>query len=153
MEIRIVMYNLTDTGDRDHKMYAKGFSHVGYPRGWPGREVAVKYITSLWALYLMHEAQELVTYRGVPLFYRSSELVDGRSVAVYRESEVPVVDAHGHNSVSQLAIERSGDIASTLDWSLGLGAGAELVKACEERAKIELQNEIDFVAGRGARWE
>jgi hypothetical protein len=152
--ITMNMYGMHDTGDQEKKMI-DGFIHQGRPEGWPGYPVAHAYISALWSLYLMHEAQELVTFRGTRVKYSQATHRDrvGYLVREDRFAEISVIDAHSDRGANQKALMSTNNIASTLDWGLGLGEGAKLVEKHAMDASRELENEIAFLKGQVPRWE
>lgn len=140
MDIRFKMENLRDTTDPDVNFTAgRGFSHLlRFPVQWPGYEVARVYLTAGWTLYMIHEGLELVTFKSNTWPFEKNRL--------YRNTirERPVVDAHDDYGAHQKAISTGlENIASTLDWVLGLGNGQKMVEAHAERAAKELAAELD----------
>ncbi len=144
-EIDFRLFNLRDTSNPDLPIANNAFRVPCAPFGWPSLYVAQIYLASFWSIFLMHEAQELVTYRGTDLNRRYRAVENGRYVDRYAAE--PVIDSHEFNGASQTAIHGTRNIANTLDWGLGHGKGHALVVRHADAAKRELQNEIDYLTG------
>ncbi len=126
------MSSLRDTGNPDRRIL-DGFLHfakVGW--AWPGEQAAGAYIAALWSLYMIHEALELTTFKEQNWPRRLDHM------------EKPVIDAHDVNGFHQKTLAyQTNDIPATIDWALGLGAGRKLVDENADRARQDVENEMN----------
>lgn len=151
LTIEFRLFGVRDTGDQSRRLYEpSGFLMPLYPAlEWPGLSPAQEYLAAGWTLFLMHEAQELVTLRGFKgQSYRAHD-AKGR-VGTYR-GERSVVDPHDRYSVNQKAIQATRYIGQTLDIVHGAGRGQYIVTLHKARANREIANEIDYLIGRVPR--
>lgn len=139
VEIGMYMDNLPDT-------FVPGKIHNNFlmyaqPIGWPGYHAARTYITAVWALYLQHEAYELVTYkeRGACSPRRSHQLDCVDCQGVNR-----VVNPHGPGEHSRMVREDCHKIEAMLKW-VHADHGAKILEANREQADKELTNEVAYV--------
>lgn len=148
--INFEMRNLRDTGTRD-KIIPGAFILQGTPTGWPGRRAAQIYLSALWALFGIHENLELITHRGTE-HWRSYRHTDDK-LDVFRTNERPVVDPHSNTGANQMALSKSYDVASTMDWAIGLGEGQKILERNHTEAQQEFENELAFELGSVPHWE
>lgn len=146
--IRLEMDMLRDTANPDHFM--PNFGHnLELKYQWPGYEVAQAYVTAGWVLYMIHEGMELVTRRNQ--FWpnakpgnRKCSCGCGQVIMLKENAEPMIINAHDVYGVHQKALSTGTyDIASTIDWALGLGAGQRMIEMNAEKAAKELAAEID----------
>lgn len=163
MVVEFRMYNMRDTSDPDRLMGA-GFRHYGAVGwNWPGLGPARTYTAALWSLYMVHEALELTTLRerawDVPpeetgVWERACQcglcVKAGAPAARYfaegqRRMEDAIVSAHDSMGAPQRSIASSAtrDLARTMDYVLGLGQGRLMLDEWAERARMDVENEIE----------
>jgi hypothetical protein len=155
VSITFRMYNLNDNTNPGSEKMLDGFYTMARPMGWPGRQVAELYLVAAWSLYLMHEAQELVTKRGSSFEYRKSLRKEGGLESVFRKGEIPVIDPHNIDGPNQQALANTNDIPGTINRGFGAapGYGEKIVANGRVRALQDIENQITFLAGTYGRWE
>ena len=110
--IKFCLPNVHNTGAEDpNEKQRPDFGHAGWPKVWPGREVAKVYLAALWGLYLAHEAFELVTRR-------ETKFVGGKEVerVHYR---TPIIDAHDGAGLNQRLLCSTGNVHGIIAWAIG----------------------------------
>jgi hypothetical protein len=141
-EIRLdfVMFNICDTSyDSENRMWR--FRHGATLTEWPGLENAKMWISAAWALYLQHEAFELVTLRDRAGCSWHDGYVEGCPECA---SNAAIIDAHGMNHHQEL-LRATGDVKRILKWAIGDAWAEKLLEVDAKRAKADLDNEMAYV--------
>lgn len=141
-EVRLdfVMLNICDTSfDSERRMWR--FRHGATLVEWPGLENAKMWISAAWALYLQHEAFELVTLRDRAGCNYHDGYIEGCSECA---ENAAIIDAHG-NGHHQSLLRDTGDVKKTLQWAIGDAWAVALLDADAARAKQDLDNEMAWV--------
>jgi hypothetical protein len=141
-EVRLdfMMFNICDTSyDSENRMWR--FRHGATLTEWPGLENAKMWISAAWALYLQHEAFELVTLRDRAGCSWHDGYVEGCPECA---SNAAIIDAHGMNHHQEL-LRATGDVKRILKWAIGDAWAEKLLEVDAKRAKADLDNEMAYV--------
>lgn len=144
VRLEFIMFNLCDTSydnspGQEHRMWR--FRHGVTIMEWPGLENAKMLISAAWALYMQHEAFELVTLRD----RAGCEYHDGHVEGCPEcAGNAAIIDAHGATHHQKL-LRETGHVKQTLQWALGDSWAQALLDADAARAKQDLDNEIAWV--------
>lgn len=141
VRLEFVMFNICDTSYDSivHRMWR--FRHSASLDSWPGLENAKMWISAAWALYLQHEAFELVTLRDRAGCVFHDGYVEGCPECA---ESAAIIDAHGMGH-HQTLLRNTGDVKSTLKWALGDSWAQALLDADAKRAEADLANEMAYV--------
>lgn len=144
VRLEFVMFNICDTSydnspGQEHRMWR--FRHSATLEDWPGLENARMWISAAWALYMQHEAFELVTLRD-----RAGCTYHDGHVEVCPEcaSNAAIIDAHGMGHHQNL-LRNMGHVKATLQWAIGTEWAAKLLEVDAKRAEADLANEMAWV--------